>query len=542
MVQQLMFSSQDGSPFTTITENLGADAETDTHVHVAELGYFPEVTEQTPNLCTISVGVAQWERCKYTAKSNSSGAGTLTIVRSGSEHASSSGGAPVAFSSGARVARNYTSLDHARVKANIEDLALNKVDKGNAVNVISELTPAANKLPYYTGVDTGALTDLSSLGRSLIGQTTEAAIQTLIKTPSVTTGNMTIYVNSAASGGLQDGSSAENGFLTLAAALAACPAVINHEVTITICEGSGAYSTPVTIQKVVGSGKITIQGEYYGCGFAFAGYSGELGYVKLPSNTAANKFGSLKAGDTIWAIKYSVAGSESSGGAAPLDCLRPTTVESVAADGSYYKVKLTDNIKDFSTDDPTKWAIYWARTKITALSAGGVALTINMTNNVYVLGLCFEAASACINPKGSLNGYITNCSCRLTASNGYAVLFQYGSNGQNNASPHRTVMWTETDGISGDTGIASSNNSFCSAQFCYVYMSYAANDNTQTGSIGVLCNLNAYARFEYGIIKKAVTGMKAVNLAGIRFVSATNSPGTSTPALTTDISSVTSDT
>nr|WP_313506906.1 phage tail protein [Kosakonia sacchari] len=48
------------------------------------------------------------------------------------------------------------------------------------LSTIAALATAANKLPYFTGVDTTALTDLTNIGRNVIGQTSVANLLTYL--------------------------------------------------------------------------------------------------------------------------------------------------------------------------------------------------------------------------------------------------------------------------------------------------------------------------------------------------------------------------
>jgi hypothetical protein len=44
------------------------------------------------------------------------------------------------------------------------------------LTALAALTGAANKLPYFNGADTAALTDLTSVGRDILGKTTAAQV------------------------------------------------------------------------------------------------------------------------------------------------------------------------------------------------------------------------------------------------------------------------------------------------------------------------------------------------------------------------------
>lgn len=51
---------------------------------------------------------------------------------------------------------------------------------GTALSILGGLTPAADKMPYFTGVGSGALADLTSFGRSLAAAASAAAVRTLL--------------------------------------------------------------------------------------------------------------------------------------------------------------------------------------------------------------------------------------------------------------------------------------------------------------------------------------------------------------------------
>jgi len=112
-----MYPPKDGSPQTTITAIL---TETATTVSVQELACFPAVGSEGGNLITFWNDTA-FETCEYTSKSSASGTGTLTIVRSGSRHSSTSG-AGIEWPVGTKCARTGTGYDFTAFKNNIEDL------------------------------------------------------------------------------------------------------------------------------------------------------------------------------------------------------------------------------------------------------------------------------------------------------------------------------------------------------------------------------------------------------------------------------------
>jgi hypothetical protein len=105
-----------GSPQTTITEDIN---QTDTHLDVADISGFPDVGD-TNNFVWLSSGKTVWEVCQYTAKvATTGGAGYLTIVRSGPFHFSSAGTAALAWTAGAKAARNIGKPDFDILQNNI---------------------------------------------------------------------------------------------------------------------------------------------------------------------------------------------------------------------------------------------------------------------------------------------------------------------------------------------------------------------------------------------------------------------------------------
>jgi hypothetical protein len=135
VAQTTMYPAKAGSPQSTTTAILTDSA---TSIAVAELSVFPAVGTEGGNLVTFWSDSA-WETCIYTAKASASGAGALTISRSGAAHASSTGGG-IEWPSGTKCARNLTAYDLDAIKANIAD---HETRLGSAEGSITTLTSAA---------------------------------------------------------------------------------------------------------------------------------------------------------------------------------------------------------------------------------------------------------------------------------------------------------------------------------------------------------------------------------------------------------------
>ena len=159
MAQMTMYPPKDGSPQTTITSALSDSA---TEVSVTELACFPAVGPEGANLITFWDNTT-YETCEYTAKSSASGTGTLTIVRSGPRHSSTSGGG-IEWPSGTKCARTGTGYDFTAYKNNIEDLD-------------SRLDTAEGEIDSIDGRVTTLETSVSTLETSV--STLETSVSTL---------------------------------------------------------------------------------------------------------------------------------------------------------------------------------------------------------------------------------------------------------------------------------------------------------------------------------------------------------------------------
>ncbi len=152
MAQLTMYPVKDGSPQTTTSATLSDSA---TEVSVTELACFPAVGTEGANLITFWDDTT-YETCEYTAKSSASGTGTLTIVRSGARHSSTSGGG-IEWPSGTKCARTGTGYDFTAYKNNIEDLD-SRLDTAEgtlstAVSDISLIDGRVTTLENTAGID-----------------------------------------------------------------------------------------------------------------------------------------------------------------------------------------------------------------------------------------------------------------------------------------------------------------------------------------------------------------------------------------------------
>lgn len=357
-----MYPAKAGSPETTTTALL---SETATEVSVAELSCFPAVGAEGGNLLTLWNDTL-FETCLYTAKSVASGAGTLTIVRSGTAHASTSGGG-IEWPIGTKIARPFTAYDYDSVKSNIETLDSGKVD-------IDELSP---------------------LGLSLVGETTATSMRDLIAAASSTTATQNIYVDSAATGA-GTGADWTNAFTTLAAARDSLPAIINHDVVIFVRKGASAYDESVVFNNVVANGSITIRGEYYwNNSIASAGSSAG----KFNVNGADT---GIQAGDKVFLMKFTGA----VGSSRPDDAF----VDSVASVNGT-EITLTTRASDTFT---TSWYYVIVRTEIKSITV--------KSDNVDLSGLYVKSSGgASVYITGVVNPQIRYSICESATGNPISI-------------------------------------------------------------------------------------------------------------------------
>ena len=147
-----MYPAKDGSPETTTTALL---SDSDVMVYVSELSCFPAIGTEGGNVLTLW-NDTMFETCEYTAKSAASGAGTLTIVRSGSVHSSTSGGG-IEWPVGTKIARTYTAYDHNAAKSNIESIDT------RVTAAEGELVSLDGRLDTAEGTLSTAVSDISSI-------------------------------------------------------------------------------------------------------------------------------------------------------------------------------------------------------------------------------------------------------------------------------------------------------------------------------------------------------------------------------------------
>jgi len=194
----------------------------------------------------------------------------------------------------------------------------------------------------------------------------KAALRTYLNVPfveetaSCTTGNLTIYVNNSATG-TGDGTSWANAFTTIQAAIDSLPAIINHDVTIYIRKGTSTYAN-TTIQRIVGDGSITIQGE-----FCVVGTVASAGSTTGKFNVQADDTGAA-TGDKVLMMKYSGTINNSTPTDAFID-----TVASVSGT----EITLTTRTTDTFT---TSWTYLIVRTQ-----TGNITST--NTENLIIAGL-----------------------------------------------------------------------------------------------------------------------------------------------------------
>jgi len=258
------------------------------------------------------------------------------------------------------------------------------------LTALAGVTVTADKLIYGTGSDTFSTTDFTPIARTLLDDTTVAAMRTTLAAASSTTATQKIYVDKAATGA-GTGVDWTNAFTTLAAARDSLPAIINHDVTIYIKKGSSAYDEIVTFKNVVGSGSITIRGEFYWNNTVASAGSGAGKFNLNATDTG------IAAGDKILLMKYTGTVGSSRPDDAFID-----TVESV--NGT--EVTLTTRTSDTFT---TSWRYVIVRTEIKGLTI--------KSNNTTVLGMYLNGGPTTpATIDGAFNPKLQSCICESTTN------------------------------------------------------------------------------------------------------------------------------
>ena len=131
-----------------------------------------------------------------------------------------------------------------------------------ALALLSGLTPASNKLPYFSGSGSAALADLTSFARTLLAASSAGAVTTALGVREGLTANRTYYVDKALGNNSNDGLASGSGraFATVQKAIdTACGLDLNiYSVTINVADGTG-YAA-FGLKSYVGVGPINIIG------------------------------------------------------------------------------------------------------------------------------------------------------------------------------------------------------------------------------------------------------------------------------------------
>jgi hypothetical protein len=163
-----MYASKSGSLKTTLSADLDSSGNS---AAITELAALPAA----PNLVTFQTDDTIWETCVYSVKSAATGAGTITIARSGAGHASYASDSAVAWTAGAKVSRMPTGYDHDTFIANVGDhetriLAVESLDI-NATEVTDTSQAAAINKCYI--LNNEALVTVTLPASAVIGSKIE---------------------------------------------------------------------------------------------------------------------------------------------------------------------------------------------------------------------------------------------------------------------------------------------------------------------------------------------------------------------------------
>lgn len=192
------------------------------------------------------------------------------------------------------------------------------------------------------------------------------------KIPRRTTSNMSVYVDSAATG-TGDGTSWTDAFTTIQSAINSLPTVLEHAVTIYVRKGASAYAENISVQQIVGKGSLTLRGEYY--------WAGECAAAATPSTTKFNLTATdgaqIAAGDSVL-IRDGYA-----------DYVISTVKATVDKGSNVWEIELNDALPtgNIATGD------YYTICKTVISPASGIGIQITNTK-MSVLGLNFTGGSS----------------------------------------------------------------------------------------------------------------------------------------------------
>ena len=118
MAYTILSNIKPGGPQALLTLDI---TSADTQIYVDNLSNFESIVSGVPTLLVLKSG-NNWERCRYTAKQAASGAGWLTVERTGTYHGSSDAtGTALAFSANTKVYQAFTSWEYSAIKSNFTD-------------------------------------------------------------------------------------------------------------------------------------------------------------------------------------------------------------------------------------------------------------------------------------------------------------------------------------------------------------------------------------------------------------------------------------
>jgi hypothetical protein len=126
-----------------------------------------------------------------------------------------------------------------------------------AINSVSVLTPAADRIAYYTGTSTASLTTLTATGRDLIAAANMAAVRSLLNVADGATANTGTVTSVAVSG--SDGIEIDSGSpITTSGTIALGVNASALRTHINVADGATANTGTVTSVAISASGGITV--------------------------------------------------------------------------------------------------------------------------------------------------------------------------------------------------------------------------------------------------------------------------------------------